>query len=184
MYVTLEIFSTLGCSQYLITWTKSSSKPQDVQCAAADNTAVFHIFHTNCVFLRGFGKKRLPKLLPSRNNNAQSSKSWALRCSTAHARVSQSSPRCCLCLWLLRLNPFWSQWGSWHHRPGHPAWKSWKRVYVTQLLAFKRSRHDVLIISCCCWRWCNISILISCLVFSHELSLGAAKQQLIEEGLN
>lgn len=79
----------------------------------------------------GFWIRRLPKLLPSMNNNALRSLNLVLRSFTAHTRFSLSSPFCCLCLWLLCLNHFWSQWGSWHQRPGHPAWKPRKRVYVT-----------------------------------------------------
>lgn len=48
-----------------------------------------------------------------------------------HAAFPLSSPCCCLCLWCLCLNPVWCLWGSWHHRPGHLAWKPWKWVDVT-----------------------------------------------------
>lgn len=39
-----------------------------------------------------------------------------------------SPPCCCLCFCV---NSVWSQWDSWHHRPGHPAWKTPKKVHVT-----------------------------------------------------
>lgn len=41
---------------------------------------------------------------------------------------SASPPWCCLCFCE---NCVWSQWDSWHHRPGHPAWKPPKKVHVT-----------------------------------------------------
>lgn len=153
MYVTLEIFfcTSVCCIQYLISWNfkMSSSLFFTAQLFSRSSYKLY-------ISPRFLEKAVSPELLHSMNNNALWSLNWVLRRSAAHRWVSLSSPRCCLCSWLLCWNPFWSQRGSWHRWPGPSAWKPSKKGLCHSTCPSNSSGHNLLIILLQTWRGVSI----------------------------